>query len=329
MATSLDSISGIGANARKLAKLLQAKAPEGHMLAYINPQEAALLKANGGSGKPEPETGIPSFQTEGDDGPAGADEYAGSPTPDTSDVPETIIGAFPVEAGYTQAPTVGGASSGDVFTDRQLGSSPELRPTQGFDTARTTDAETQRLMGGAAPEQKQGIAQKLAEATGMKEETLGRLGIAGISGLLGARQASQAAKQGQAGKAEIQALAAPYQTKGAELQAQAQRGELTPQAMQSLQAAQAQVAQGVQNRGGVGAAQAQMQIEQLRQNLLQGQYDYGLKLSGIGDQIALGAIKTGMQADQYANQLTSSYFNNIARTIFGQGGQTPPPTAQG
>ena len=62
MATSLDTISGIGANARKLAKLLQAKAPEGHMLAYINPREAALLKAHGGSGKPEPETGIPSFE---------------------------------------------------------------------------------------------------------------------------------------------------------------------------------------------------------------------------------------------------------------------------
>ena len=80
---------------------------------------------------------------------------------------------------------------------------------------------------------------------------------------------------------------------------------------------QAQVAQGVQARGGVGAQQAQAAVEQLRQQLLQQQYDYGLKLSGIGDNIAMGAIKTGMQADQYANQLTSTYFNNIARIASG------------
>jgi hypothetical protein len=324
MATSLDSISGIGANARKLAKLLQAKAPEGHMLAYINPREAALLKANGGSGEPDPETGIPSFQ-DGDEGPAGADEYAGSPTPDTSDVPETITGAFPVEAGYTQAPAAPGATSGDVFTDRQLSSfDSTIRPTQGFDTARTTDAETQRLMGGAAPEQKQGIAQKLAEATGMKEETLGRLGIAGLMGLRGASVARQAARQGQAGKAELQALAAPYQQKGAELQAQAQRGELTPQALQSLQAAQAQAAQGAERRGGVGAAQVQMQVEQLRQQLLQQQYDYGLKLSGIGDNIALGAIKTGLEADRYVQGINNSFYQNMAYIAAGMSpGGTP------
>jgi hypothetical protein len=41
------------------------------------------------------------------------------------------------------------------------------------------------------------------------------------------------------------------------------------------------------------------------------------KLSGIADNIMIGAIKTGMQADQYVNQLTSNYFNNIARTMYG------------
>jgi hypothetical protein len=335
MATSLDSISGIGANARKLAKLLQAKAPEGHMLAYINPQEAALLKANGGSGKPEPETGIPSFQPEGGDddygsvAAGGGDVYgdAGA-TADPAVTNQYGFGEYPVEAGFTQAPY----TSGNLAQDRQLVATDIADRTPAIDTSRAaSDAQTLKLMGQGAektPEEKSLIKQA-ADKLGVKEEMLGRLGIAGISGLLGARQASQAAKAGQAGKAELQALAAPYQQKGAELQAQAQRGELTPQALQSLQAAQAQVAQGVQNRGGVGAAQAQMQIEQLRQQLLQNQYDYGLKLSGIGDNITIGAIKTGMQADQYANQLTNSYFNNIARTIFSQGGQTPPPPAQG
>ena len=138
------------------------------------------------------------------------------------------------------------------------------------------------------------------------------LGIAGVMGLLGARGAKAAAKSGQAGAQQMQALAAPYQQKGQELQAQAQRGELTPQGMQSLQAAQAQAAQGVERRGGVGVAQAQMQVEQLRQQLLQQQYDYGLKLSGIGDNIALGAIKTGLEADRYVQGINNQFYSNMA-----------------
>jgi hypothetical protein len=82
--------------------------------------------------------------------------------------------------------------------------------------------------------------------------------------------------------------------------------------MQSLQAAQAQAAQGVERRGGVGVAQAQMQVEQLRQQLLSQQYDYGLKLSGIGDNIALGAIKTGMEADRYVQGINNSFYQNMA-----------------
>jgi len=141
---------------------------------------------------------------------------------------------------------------------------------------------------------------------------LTRLGLAGGLGLIGANTAKKAAAQGQAGGAEMQGLAAPYQKQGAELQAQAQRGELTPAAQQSLQAAQAQAAQQVQNRGGVGATQIQAQVEALRQQLLAQQYDYGLKLSGIGDNIALGAIKTGLEADRYANQLNNSFYTNMA-----------------
>jgi hypothetical protein len=121
----------------------------------------------------------------------------------------------------------------------------------------------------------------------------------------------------------MQALAAPYQQQGQALQAQAQRGELTPQAQQSLQAVQAQAAQQAERRGGVGQAQMQQQVEAFRQQLLSQQYDYGLKLSGIGDNIALGAIRTGLQADQYVQQLTSNYFNNMARAVYGTAPQTP------
>jgi hypothetical protein len=305
MATSLDSISGVGANARKLAKLLQAKAPEGHMLAYINPREAALLKAHGGSGKPHADTGIPSFE----DDAGSIEDYQ----PASNDVVNVDVST----GGDTYSPDVMtyGApppTSGSAGTDLQLSSFPQEREMPAFDTSRpAADAQTARLLGGKSEEEKSLIKQA-AEKTGLKEDTLARLGIAGVMGLLGGKQARAAERSGQAGAKQMQQLAAPYQQKGQELQAQAQRGELTPQAMQSLQAAQAQAAQGVTQRGGVGAAQAQMQIEQLRQQLLQQQYDYGLKLSGIGDNIALGAIKTGMEADRYVQGINNSFYQNMA-----------------
>lgn len=306
MATSLKSISGIGADARKLAKLLQAKAPEGHMLAYINPREAALLKAHGGSGKPHADTGIPSFEDDVgniEDYQAGTSDFSGG-----GDFgPEAITTFTPEGYSYAGEPTTSGARGADI----QLSSFPQPVATPQIDTSRVSaDALTRQLMEGAGKE-------PTAPKEGLSKDTIAKLGLAGVQALLGSRAASRAGKAGQAGAQQMQQLAAPYQQQGQQLQAQAQRGELTPQAMQSLQAAQAQAAQGVEKRGGVGVAQAQMQIEQLRQQLLQSQYDYGLKLSGIGDQIALGAIKTGMQADQVANQLTSSYFNNIARTVAG------------
>jgi len=46
---------------RTAAQTVNAMAPEGERLAYINPQEEGILRLLGGSGEPEPVTGIPSF----------------------------------------------------------------------------------------------------------------------------------------------------------------------------------------------------------------------------------------------------------------------------
>jgi hypothetical protein len=141
---------------------------------------------------------------------------------------------------------------------------------------------------------------------------LARLGLAGALGVIGAGTARRAGEEGQAGKREIQAMASPYQAKGQELQAASQRGELTPTGQQAIAAARAQAAQGAERRGGVGAQQTEAQIQALRQQLLSQQFDYGLKLANIGDQMAMGAIKTGLQADQYVNQLNQSFYTNMA-----------------
>jgi hypothetical protein len=95
-----------------------------------------------------------------------------------------------------------------------------------------------------------------------------------------------------------------------------------------LQAIRARLQQGVESRGGVGAQQAAAQVEAFRQQLLGNQFDYGMKISNIGDQIAMGAIRTGLEADRYASQMTNSYFTNMARLLAGMGGEEESPVKQ-
>jgi len=335
MAT-LKKMTRMGADVRQIARLLQAKAPENHMLAYITPEEAQMLKDRGGSGKPHADTGIPSFEDEGY-GFSSADitpdydigDVRAEPAPQVFSQPDysqqAVSGTAPKAVPATSPETYSYPSG--VFA--QPSAAPAVAetppyagafPIGSFERAPGPTGQTYQI--DTTPEK--GIMQRLTEATGMKEDTLARLGLGGLQAVLGARTARKAAEQGRQGKAETQAIAEPYRAKGAELQRAAQAGELTPQSQQALQAVQAQVAQQATARGGVGTMQSQAQVEAFRQQLLAQQYDYGLKLSGIGDQIALGAIKTGLQADQYVQSLTNNYYTNIARTLYG----TPPQVAQ-
>jgi hypothetical protein len=330
MAT-LKNMTRVGADVRQIARLLQAKAPENHMLAYITPEEAQLLKDRGGSGMPDPETGIPSFQEEftydmyGEQ--ATAQPYvpqyetntpvfdynptalftSGQAAPQAAPVFDTTSFMAAPEVGPVPEVRIGTQPTPDLFAVRGYGAGEV--PVE--DRSRRADL-TDVLKPSDA-----GFMARLSKATGMKEETLARLGLGGIQAIIGSRASKKAAEQGQRGRQDMEALAAPYLQKGAELQRQAQAGELTPVARQQLQTAQAQAAQAASARGGVGAQQSAARVEAIRNQLLQQQSDYGMKLTSIGDQIALGAIRTGLQADQYANQLTSSYFNNIMRTLSG------------
>ena len=334
MAT-LKNMTRVGADVRQIARLLQAKAPENHMLAYITPEEAQLLRDRGGSGMPDPETGVPSFAPAYDYGSTENTVYDYGDV--TSEPGPQLASPPPVVSVDAQAPEQAPQdyfSMGQASYGMQPGARPFAQPYsegQGFELNPNLLYPTPQLpttISVPQPEAPQpisklesekGVMARLSEATGLKEDTLARLGLGGIQAIIGARTSKKAAEQGQRGRQEMEALAAPYLQKGAELQRQAQAGELTPVARQQLQAAQAQAAQAASARGGVGAQQSAARVEAIRNQLLQQQYDYGLKLSGIGDQISLGAIKTGLQADQVVNQMTNSYYNNIVRTLM------PPP----
>ena len=303
---SIKKITGLGTDSRKIAALLQAKAPKGHMLAYISPKEAEILKSRGGSGREHGDTGIMSFENpddyEMDFGPRPEDISAETPT---RYAPPEIIGDYSVQPTPKSFQTVGGQGL-------QAGGEPSIKlPQIGTPAYQLPQTPSLNLKQVQQPSFMQATPEK------RDDEFLKKLIGIGVEGLFGAMQSRKAAEQGQAAKREQQAIAKPYQKQGQELIAQAQRGELAPAAQQSLQAAQAQAAQAVQSRGGVGALQVQNQIQMMRQQLLSQQQDYGLKLSNIGDQIALGAIRAGMEADQMVNNLTSSYFSNLMRTFSG------------
>jgi hypothetical protein len=352
MASAIRQMTGLGGDVRKIARLLQKKAPPGHMLAYINQEEADLLKARGGSGEPHADTGVPSFEEEyvPDYSPTSVETIGPSTELKSSSVaplevsssspfaayeratlPDTAryfqenqaAGAAPkVDLGQGASASFGdyaSAPSGSTYTDENISGS--LRDS----AARAAAAPAY-----APPTQDKDLLGQLSDLLpNLSDETKKRLGIGGIQAVIGAYQSQQAAEQGRKAKEEMAAMAAPYQQQGKRLIEQAQKGELSPVGQQQLQAVQAQAAQGAQARGGVGAQQAMAQVEAYRQQLLQGQYDYGLKVAGIGDQIMTGAIKTGIQADQYVNQLTSNYYNNIARALYGQAPQTSgqPPAS--
>jgi len=335
MAT-LKNMTRVGADVRQIARLLQAKAPENHMLAYITPEEAQLLKNRGGSGMPDPQTGVPSFEIGGGDY---GDYYDNSAAPayegaDISNVPEVPVqlevgGAVPI--GRPDFANISAFENVETAQPMEMDSGPQFAVPRQFDSYSNLSgkfgelvnpyAATQEAVSFEAVKQPPAtLGQKyneLSKYLGISPETLGRVGIAGISSLYGAYQAKQARDDAAAAKRQQEALAIPYQTKGQELQRQAQAGELTAVGQQQLKAVQAQAAQSASARGGVGAQQTAARVEAIRNQLLQQQNDYGLKLSGIGDQILLGAIRTGLEADRYVNQLSTTYFTNVARTLAG------------
>jgi hypothetical protein len=322
-----------------IAAMLQGKGRgKDTILAHITPREADILKAAGGSGTTNPETGLLEFQ---EVEATGAEPYTTvyDPSYDIGFGPNVYeapgggqFGPSPTNAqieqqiGYSEPSTGGGLRATPAAFTEAVSSAQPLK----FGNVEGVQAATPSTFGPqvpAAPSLGYGVtdrytpmaAQEVSPAPQEKSlfdklttEQMARLGLAGGLGIYGATQAKKGAQQAQAAAQEQKAVGAPYQAKGQELIRAAQSGELTPTGQQSLQALQARLAQGAESRGGVGAAQTAAQVEAYRQQLLAQQYDLGLKVSNIGDSIALGAIKTGLAADQALNQASANFYTNLA-----------------
>lgn len=317
--SAIRELTRVSPNLRKVAALLQSKGRYGDtLLAHITPREAQMLKDAGGAGTTNPDTGLLEFY-----------DWAGSfEDPSSADVDYSQYGAPPPDTSFSYGGPQASAVSPQEF-EQAVGAS--YLPTQpwemGMRQQEMAPLPTPAMPAAPSAAPFQMPVPEVPQPPGLSREgrqTLTQLGVAGIQTLPAMLAARRATAGGRGAAQQQQQLAQPYQQMGRQLQAQAQAGQLTPQGQQALQAARAQLAQGVQARGGVGAQQAATQLESFRQNLLQQQMDYALKLANFGDQIAMGAIRTGMQADQYVNNLTQQFFSNLMRVALPQPGGTPP-----
>lgn len=314
----------------KIAKLLQSKGRgKDTILAHITPKEAQLLKDRGGAGTRNPETGLLEFYDEDIDISGGLDRpVEAAPVAEAAPAPVEVSGegldttsqaAYAMPQAIVPRPEI---SAADVVVPKPISTVPPSRAVSYGAGAAPTEEFAAGVPAVKAPAPEKSFFDKLST------EQLMRMGL-GLGGAgLGALRARQGAKQIQAATEEQKALGAPYQAQGRELIRAAQAGELTPTSQQAYQAVQAQLAQSTATRGGVGAAQASAQLEAFRQQLLDNQYKFGLNVAQVGDSIALGAIKSGLQLDRQLQQATSNYYTSLASMAGGlpiyQVAQTPP-----
>ena len=332
-----------------LAEMLRAKGRgKDTMLAHITPKEAALLKRRGGSGSVNPDTGLPEFEDSGsyDFSPPepvsptyDVVNQQGQFTPTQADTGVPIqVGPSYQPGGDAYAPSVSPAGNAgyDTLTSsgQTVGQTFSTPLQQIVPTGAVSPTITPTSPGVVSPEQ-QAAAPAKTDPNAPKDFSeqlkaaltpgnLAKLGLVAGLGAFGSGQARKAGAQNVAATGEQQAIAAPYQQQGQQLIGQAQRGELSPQSQQAYQAAQAQINQGVANRGGVGQQQSANQLANIYNTLLNNQYTYGLQIAQIGDNISLGAIRTGLQLDQTLNQATTNFYTQLASLAAGGGigGQT-------
>jgi len=373
MAKTLSTV--LGTDLAGLAQLLRSKGRgKDSILAHINPQEAALLKRAGGSGEPNPETGLPEFQQDysfGEfyDQPSYYDQLDQTQTQDdfsrTPANPYTDASLYPgnvppreslgqsstmytpegnvsygtseqLQAGYAQdmadmaaAQNIGRVPQGQDITGGYYPQGASVYSPVNYNVEDLNRLAINQMPKEAIQDKQPSFLDQLGKDTKAaltKPDTLGRLGLAGGLGLLGAQRSRQGAAQAQAATAEQKAIAQPYTEVGQKLMTQAQAGQLTPQSQASLDAAKARIAQSVASRGGVGQQQSANQVAQIYNNLLDNQFKYGLQVAQIGDNIALGAIRTGLQMDRQMATNTQNFYTQLAQIAAGGTYGYVPPT---
>lgn len=319
------------------------------ILAHITPREAALLKARGGSGELNPNTGLPEFQTDdemygfGYEGAPYTEQVQPSPVIQSQDLYQPS--GYPSEGEFGLGQPIGG--QGMPLTEPAYGlgmygaetmpsaAIPQLDLTRAsgigaeglsgmdIDQGFGARAPSQQIIEAAAAPQENTDLQRLLKRGGDFLKT--PLGYGAIGAIPAILQSRRAAGQARGLQAELGKLGQEARTTGQQLVQQARAGQLPAAQQQALEAQRLAAMQNLQRRG-VTDATAMQQVE----NQLQAQkaafidqtLNQGMKLINVADQYTAQAIRAGYQADAQAQQLLGNFFQNYMRVL---GGQTTQP----
>jgi hypothetical protein len=350
---TLTGMGGLG-NAQELAELLRqmGRGPD-TMLAHITPEEAQMLLESGGSGKINPQTGLPEFQPEDDylaqlraSEPPG---YYGTSQTGFNEAVDATVNNLPMTE-RMQYDIDFGSFGKNAPSFQYTGQQPEsffhaLQFTPEYmseDLLRRdqSPAETARLMeysqGLRTPQEVQpgvldqftsGIGDRLRGLESKYKDfrrdypMLERLLTTGAASLPAILQARRSRRETGSAAEELRRLGQPLREQGETLRQQALSGGLTPQQARQQEARRASLRQSAAGRGATtGTQQAMIEntLTRERAGLAQTNLDNALRQLNLANAYDEAAIKAKLQSDRETGDILASIMGDLVRNTAGQ-----------
>jgi hypothetical protein len=314
---------GGGTDIAQLAEMIRRMGRgDDKILAHITPEEAAMLKEQGGSGTVNPMTGLPEFQEEYDPnidigfGPGqftpdyGAEDVQGMAPEQferfTGEQPMFVGGGSlaPTSSGFADSfqPVMPSYDMPDVAQEYQMAAQQAAEPSAVG--GRQVEPVDENIFDRA----ERGLQR--VRSTLDRYPTLTRVGGAGanlVAQALLARRANRA-REAEAGR--LRERAQPFRAAEQEAMSRAQGGGLTPQQAREMEIAQARARQGLSagNRAAGSAASGILagQATRARSAARQESLETALQLAGIADRYERQAIQEELAGDKELAQLFAS-----------------------
>ena len=350
---TLTGMGGLG-NAQELAELLRqmGRGPD-TMLAHITPEEAQMLLESGGSGRMNPQTGLPEFQPEDDYlaqlRASEAPGYYGTSQTGFNEAVDATVNNLPMTE-RMQYDIDFGSFGKNAPSFQYTGQQPEsfFRALQFTPEYMSEDllrrdqspAETARLMeysqGLRTPQEVQpGVLDQLTSGvgdrlrgleTGYREfrqeyPMLERLLTTGAASLPAILQARRTRRETGSAAEELRRLGQPLREQGEALRQQALSGGLTPQQARQQEARRASLRQSASQRGGTtGTQQAMIEntLARERSGLAQTNLENALRQLNLANAYDEAAIKAKLQSDRETGDMLASIIGDLVRNTVGQ-----------
>ena len=297
---------GIG-NAHELAeKIRMLGRGRDTVLAHITPKEAELLRRLGGSGKLNPNTGLPEFQDDY------GDEQSFEESADNQDLDQGNVFFEGITPTGEMVPDYNEIFNRTIEPEaRQQAPGIDFMAEQAALPAEMRGLPIERpVLGGIQlpPQTEPTVTGRIedvlrgAKETAEKYPTLTRIGVGGASALGQALMARRGRREAEAMAGRERTAGAPFRTAAEEATVRASAGGMTPQEQRAFEAAQARARQGLSQRNiASGSAAAGIQAGQRARATSEARaraMAEGMRAAGIADQYEARALQLQLSQDK-------------------------------